>query len=293
MKKIFYLFSIVVLGSLVASCNLNPFPTFDDKDAFVAFSSVSMKVSETDGTINIPVHLTSLGGVSTTVTYEFVNGSASQGVDFEDASGSGTISFSPGESEKYISVKILPHLGVFTGDLNFSVKFKSTGDITAGPSNSCSVTISDTDHPLANLFGTYTATAESQWGGSFSWEITLSKDATDVTKVWLSDPDPYFASYGYRASIYGIVNSEKTEIVFPSKQVHVELYETSIVGFDTVDPYDATTDCDLVAEIGPDGTITFPNGWGVFYTGDGYDYVLEIDDYYYIIYDGGTTYKKQ
>lgn len=294
MKKIFYIFSIVVLGSLVASCNLNPLPTFDDNDTFAAFSASSLKVAEDGGTLNIPVHVTSLKGVATTITYEFVNGSASQGVDFEDASGSGTISFAAGETEKNITVKILPHLGVFTGDRNFSVRFKSTGDIKAGASDVCAVTITDIDHPLSNLFGTYTGTTVSPWYGEFAWEIVISKDASDITKVWISDPDPYFASYGYTSSIYGIVNSDKTQITVPTRQTHVSAYETAIVGFDTVDPYDATSDADIIITINPDGSLSIPNGWGVFYTGDGYDYVLDIDDEYYVIYNGGvTTFKKQ
>jgi hypothetical protein len=119
MKKIFYLISIVVLGFLAASCNINEFPTFDDNDAFAAFPTASMKIAEDGGTLNIPVHVTSLKGVATTVTYEFVNGSATQGVDFEDASGTGSLSFGAGESEKNIVVKILPHAGVFTGDRTF------------------------------------------------------------------------------------------------------------------------------------------------------------------------------
>lgn len=293
MKKIFYLFSIVVMGMLVASCHLNDLPTFDDKDAFASFSNSSMKAAENVGTLNIPVHVTSLNGVATTVTYEFVNGSATQGVDFEDATGSGSITFAAGESEKYITVKIIPHLGVFTGDRAFSVKFKSTGDIKSGASNSCNVTIADIDHPLSNLFGTYTATAFSPWYGDFSWEVTLSKDESDVTKIWMTDPDPYFASYGYAAQIYGIVNDAKTEIVFPTHQEHVSAYSTIIVGFDTVDPYEANADTDIIATIGADGTITFPNAWGVFWNGDGPDYTLEIDDYYYVVYNGGTSFKKQ
>ena len=293
MKKIFYLFSIVVMGMLVASCHLNDLPTFDDKDAFASFSNSSMKAAEDVGTLNIPVHVTSLKGVATTVTYEFVNGTASQGVDFEDASGSGSISFSAGESEKYITVKILPHLGVFTGDRSFSVKFKSTGDITAGASNTCSVVIADIDHPLSNLFGSYKATGVSPWRGDYSWELTISKDESDVSKIWMTNPDPYFASYGYSAQIYGIVNDAKTEITFPNRQEHVSAYSTVIVGFNTPDPYDATADVDLVATIGADGTITFPNGYGVYYAGDGMDYVLDVEDWYYEIFNGGTTLKKQ
>ena len=291
MKKIFYLFSIVVLGALVASCNLNDFPTFDDKDAFASFSQSSMKIAEDGGTINIPVHITSLSGVATTVSYEFVNGSATQGVDFED-SGNGTITFAAGESEKNIAVRIISHLGTFTGDRSFSVKFKSTGDAKMGASNSCSVVISDIDHPLSALFGTYTATAFSQWYGDFAWEVVISKDASDVSKIWMTDPDPYFASYGYSATIYGVVSSDMTQLVFPSRQTHVSAYDTSIVGFDSEDPYEATAESDIIATISG-GTITYTNAWGVFYVPDGYDVVLNIDDEYYAVYDAGTTLKKQ
>lgn len=294
MKKIFTLFSIAMFGALVASCNINEYPTFDDKDAFAAFTSNSMTVKEDVGTVNIPVHLTSLGGVATTVTYEFVNGTAKQGVDFEDASGSGSISFAAGESEKYITVKVLPHLGEYTGDLSFSVKFKSVGDVKMGSSNSCNVTITDIDHPLSDLLGTYSGEVFSQWDGdNWDWTITISKDDSDVTKVWISDWDPYFASYGYASSIYGLVNAEKTQITIPSRQAHVASYETAIVGFDSVDPYEASTDTDIIIMINEDGTLTIPNGWGVFYTGDGYDYVLWLDDEYYNVYDGGGVLKKQ
>ena len=219
MKKIFYLFSIVVLGALLASCNhLNDLPKFDDSNAFAAFTKSSLAIPENGGTLSIPVHVTSLGGVATTVSYEFVNGSATQGVDFEDASGSGTISFAAGESEKNIVVKIIEHPGVFTGDRSFSVKFKSAGDVKIGASNSCNVTINDLDHPLSALFGTYTAKGTSYFSGPVEEEMTFMKDASDVTKVWI---DNLFCNSGWSGSdtmFYGIVNSEMTLITIPLGQ---------------------------------------------------------------------------
>lgn len=218
MKKIFYLFSIVVMGMLVASCNLNEFPTFDDKDAFAAFPTSSMSIAEDGGVLNIPVHVTSLNGVATTISYEFVNGSAKQGVDFEDASGSGTLSFSAGESQKNIAVKIINHPGVFTGDLNFSVKFKSTGDVDAGAATTCAVTINDLDHPLSALFGTYTAKGTSYFSGPVEEEMTFMKDDSDVTKVWI---DNLFCNSGWSGSdtmFYGIVNDDMTLITIPLGQ---------------------------------------------------------------------------
>lgn len=295
MKKIFTLFSIAMFGALVASCNINEYPTFDDKDAFAAFTSNSMTVKEDVGTVNIPVHLTSLGGVATTVTYEFVNGTAKQGVDFEDASGSGSISFAAGESEKYITVKVLPHLGEYTGDLSFSVKFKSVGDVKMGSSNSCSVTITDIDHPLSDLLGDYSASVFSSWFGDETASITIDKDDADVTKVWISGVwDPYY--YGdYGKAVYGIVNSEKTQITIPGRQLFYDSnWDAYLIGFDSEDPYDATTDTDIIILINEDGTLTVQNGWGIYWDdGQGFDYLMDIDDWYDAICDGGYVFKKQ
>ena len=240
MKKIFYLFSIVLMGSLVASCHLNDMPTFNDSDAFAAFKTSSMSIAEDGGTLNIPVSVTSLGGVATTVSYEFVNGSAKQGVDFEDASGSGTISFGAGETLKNITVKIINHPGVFTGDLKFSVKFKSAGDVKMGASNTCSVTINDLDHPLSAILGDYTAKGESYFNGAQEWTMTFLKDASDVAKVWIFN---IFGSDGWADTdtiFYGLVDDDLTNISVP-------------LGQETEYKYGGTTPCVLLGFDGEDG----------------------------------------
>lgn len=273
MKKIFYLFSMVVLGSLLVSCSLNEHPTFDDKDAFAAFSNASMKVSEDAGTLNIPVNVTSLNGVTTTISYEFVNGTAVQGVDFEDASGSGTLSFSPGESKKEIAVRIIPRLGTFTGDLSFSVRFKSTGDVAMGMGNVCNVTITDTDHPLSALLGTYTAKAADYEGEEYEFAVTFVKDESDVSKIWIHNLCPYFASYGYTApnynKIYGVVSDDLSQIVIPNKQSTG--YETVVFnGLSDPDP-EAGSDADILIQILDGGkTLVLPNAWGTYNPGDGF-----------------------
>lgn len=243
MKKIFYLISIMVLGFLAASCsNLNEFPTFDDNDAFAAFKTSSVTVAENVGTVNIPVHVTSLKGVGTTVSYEFVNGSASQGVDFEDASGSGTISFAAGESEKYITVKIIEHPGVFTGDLRFSVKFKSTGDVKAGANNSCAVTINDLDHPLSAILGSYSCKAMDAWGGDNEWTMTFLKDDSDVTKVWIYNIWAADSWADMDTIYYGIVDDDMTTITIPLGQESEYKYSNgnpiTLLGFDGESGYD-------------------------------------------------------
>lgn len=245
MKKIFYIFSIVVLGSLVAACNLNPMPTFDDKDAFAAFPNSAMKIAENGGTLNIPVHVASLNGVNTTVTYEFVNGTAKQGVDFEDASGTGSLSFSGTESTKNIQVRIIEHPGVFTGDLNFSVKFKSAGDTQIGANNVCTVTINDLDHPLASILGEYTAKGTSYFNGDDEWIMTFKKDASDVTKVWI---DNIFGSAGWAGDdtmFYGVVDANVTNIAVPLGQETEYVYSNGnacvLLGFDGEEGWDEGT----------------------------------------------------
>ena len=240
MKKIFYLFSIVLMGSLVASCHLNDMPTFNDSDAFAAFKTSSMSITEDGGTLNIPVSVTSLGGVATTVSYEFVNGSAKQGVDFEDASGSGTISFGAGETLKNIAVKIINHPGVFTGDLKFSVKFKSAGDVKMGASNTCAVTINDLDHPLSAILGDYACKSTSAWGDDLEWIMNFSKDASDVSKVWIYN---IFASDGWAdwdTIFYGLVDDDLTNISVP-------------LGQETEYKYGGTTPCVLLGFDGEEG----------------------------------------
>lgn len=240
MKKIFYLFSIVLMGSLVASCNINEMPTFNDSDAFAAFKTSSMSIAEDGGTLNIPVSVTSLGGVATTVSYEFVNGSAKQGVDFEDASGSGTISFGAGETLKNIAVKIINHPGVFTGDLKFSVKFKSAGDVKMGASNTCAVTINDLDHPLSAILGDYACKSMSAWGDDLEWIMNFSKDASDVSKVWIFN---IFASAGWAdwdTIFYGLVDDDLTNIAVP-------------LGQETEYKYGGTTPCVLLGFDGEEG----------------------------------------
>ena len=199
-----------------------------------------MSITEDGGTLNIPVSVTSLGGVATTVSYEFVNGSAKQGVDFEDASGSGTISFGAGETQKNIAVKIINHPGVFTGDLKFTVKFKSAGDVKMGASNTCAVTINDLDHPLSAILGDYTAKGESYFNGPQEWIMNFSKDASDVSKVWI---DNIFASDSWAdwdTIFYGLVDDDLTNISVP-------------LGQETEYKYSGTTPCVLLGFDGEDG----------------------------------------
>ena len=271
MKKIITYLGVIALGSaLVASCNINDYPTFDDADAFVAFDKSSVSVAEDGGTVSIPVTLASVAGLSTSVSYEAVDGTAKAGTNFELVDGSATLKFSESGRTQYIEVKITDIPGTYTGDLSFTLKFKSTGDVNEGNSNSCKVTIVDNDHPLSFILGTYSASADSYFSsrGHFDWDITVEKDASDISMVWISNLDPYFAKYGYIAPsynyFYGKVSDDKTTMTIPQGQ-SLGYSSTVTKGLNDPDADVATAYSDINVVISEDGsTLTITNAWGIY-----------------------------
>lgn len=223
MKKILNYFGIITLCAvLFSSCELNEMPKFDDKDAFVAFGSSSVSVSEDCGSVKIPVTLASLSGVSSSVTVVANDGTAASGKNYELVTSS--LSFTESAPTQYVEIKIVNLAGEFTGDLNFSLAFSSTGDVKAGMENTCSVTIKDNDHPLTPILGAYTATGTSYWYGAMKWTMTFKKDANDISKVWV---DNFFCNDDWTGDdmlLYGVVDSDLTTITMPFGQTSEYVY---------------------------------------------------------------------
>ena len=256
MKKIYSVIALAAALVMLASCELNKEPVFNDSDAFVAFNNAAFSCAETDGEISIPVTLASLNGMSTTVSYEAVNGTAKEGVNFELVDGAGTLTFSPAERTQYIKVKILdpgvsysPNTGermsgLYTGDLKFTISFKSTGDVAASRQNACTVTIKDTDHPMSALLGDYTMSAVSYFNGPVRWTMSILKDEKDDHMVWFFN---IFAVDGFADTdtmYYGNVDADLTTITIPLGQeseytrktgYHLTLYgvDNELEGYET------------------------------------------------------------
>lgn len=197
MKKIFNYLTIVAVAAFAASCNTNYDPIFDDADAFVAFDKSAMSCQETAKEISVPVTLASVAGIATTISYEAVDGSAKAGVNYDLADGTGTLTFSKEGRTQYIKVKIYdPEVtyteageregGIYTGDLKFTLKFKSTGDVNSSADNSCTITIQDLDHPLSAILGDWTFEADCR-GSMASWPCEFRKDPDDDHMVWFYD----------------------------------------------------------------------------------------------------------
>ena len=228
MKKLYSVIALAAGLVMLASCDLNKEPVFNDSDAFVAFDNAALSFSETDGEVSIPVTLASLNGKSTTVSYEAANGTAKSGVNFELVDGAGTLSFTPDARTQYIKVRILdPEVeyedgervgGLYTGDLKFTISFKSTGDVAASRQNACTVTIKDVDHPMSALLGDYSMTAESYFNGPVDWTMSILKDENDDHMVWFFN---IFAVDGWADTdtmYYGNVDADMTTITIPLGQ---------------------------------------------------------------------------
>jgi len=268
MRKILSLLTISLLV-LFASCDLNQMPEFDDSNAFVAFDKAAMTIKEDGGTLKVPVTLASLKGMSETVTYTVVDGTAKAGVNFSLVSES-TLTFTATERTQYIEFSIIEIPGVFTGDLRFTIELAEDGKVKPSAESACKVTIVDLDHPLAFILGTYSASAASYFSdrGPFKWDIKFEKDNADVSIVWISNIEPYFASFGYVAPeenyFYGVVNEDKTEIAIPTGQA-IGYQDVEFHGFSTPDPDDDAAEevTKVIIMIEDDGNkLVIPNAWG-------------------------------
>ena len=229
MKK--YILILATLALAAVSCDKNESPVFDDADAFVAFDKGAVSVSEIAGTVQIPVTLVSLAGLETTISYEAVDGTAKAGVNFNLAAGAATLTFTKDAPTQIITVNILdPEVvydtdgttrlgGKYTGDLKFTLKFKSTGDVNAGRESSCTVTIQDIDHPLSNILGSWTFNALNSSFAATSWANELAKDETDDHKVWFFNLVGLNSGWaGWDISYYGNVSDDLKTITIPLGQ---------------------------------------------------------------------------
>ena len=270
-----YLSFLLAGAFALASCDKNEPNVFDDKDAFVAFDAVSVTYAEDyskDGaTVKIPVTLASVKGVEETVKFEVVTPEqkgAVAGVNFELVTTTGVLSFDAEKRTQYIEFKTMAD-GEYTGDLKFSVKLLPSETLPVGSESECTVTISDIDHPLTFILGSYTATGEKYGTGVISWTMTLLKDAEDDHKVWI---DNIFANDGWKGSdtmFYGIVSDDHTTINIPFGQEseytysngnHIQLLglTSDLYGYDT-----GSVDVKIVSD-GTNITLDFGTEWGIW-----------------------------
>ena len=245
MRNIFK-FLMIGVFAIIASCDdLNEVPEFSDGDAFVAFETTAASVAEDGETLSIPVTLASVSGMSGTVTYSIIDGTAEEGVNFTIEDESQTLTFDAENRTQDIVVNIIDNPGVFTGDLTFQIQLSEDGTVKPSAQNICTVKILDLDHPLAAILGTWTAAGTSYFDGPVAWDMLFEKDPEDVTVVWISN----FVKDGSSLPVYGIVNEDMTEIKVPVNQ---EIATSSTYPLIRLEGY-----------YGPDGEELIPDGGNI------------------------------
>lgn len=264
MKKILYAFMLTVGTLAISSCN-NDLPTFDDADAFAAFTSSSTSVDENvaGGELQIPVLLTSLSGIETSVDFVIKDSTAIEGKDFTIENTTKTLSFTKDEPTQYITVKVIDN-DEYEGDKVFTIELTNPQSVNLGHSRTYTVTITDDEHPLAFILGSYTASGESYFNGTTSWNtLRIEKDASDATKVWIYNICS--AGCGSATPVYGTVNNEKTEIHIPVGQATASSssYDIILEGFRGEEgEEDIATGDYILGYIANDGTITIQDWYG-------------------------------
>lgn len=273
-----YLANILIAGAAIfalASCSHVAPYTGED---FVAFYKGSYTVNESSGSFKIPVKAyPQNGSANTSVSFKVVEGTAKSGTNFTVEPASGVLTFA-GDSTQYITVNVIDQDGIFTGDLGFAIAIASTtNDYTFPNYNTVKVTIKDEDHPLLDLFGSYTMggiVLSTSGYRQEEWDMEISAYDGDVTRVWLDVTTPffsssYYASYAPHAEVYAVVSDDKSTITIP---------------------YPQTCESTAAAAFGLDENFTF-YGWdddaGVFITAPGNivftkqeDGSYETPDYY-------------
>lgn len=214
--KIFKLALGMAAALMLASCNINELPEYDDSNAFVAFTSSSVTAQEGGAEVKIPVLLTSISGISTDIEVEVIDSTALEGKDFTIANKK--LSFTKETPTQYVTVNITND-DEYTGSRAFTLVLKESG-VQLGASKKCVVSIADDEHPLLFLFNTYTTHLVDYWGDEYDIEGTIERDPDDDSKVWFKD---FFTPYltignGFSTKFYGIVNLETNEILIPAGQ---------------------------------------------------------------------------
>lgn len=269
MKTINRIFALIAGVAALASCA--KYGTYTTTP-YVALDAVSYSVAESvNGTeLVIPVHLYNHAGACT-VTYTVTEVSAQNGVDFTPLDNSGVLNFAAGTDSLAIKFNVTGQPGTFTGNLAFRVKLESaTNDVRIGASSACTVTVADLDHPLTDLFGTYTYSAVTlNTSGNFvyaSFDITISAYEGNPYRVWIDYITPwqhpnYYGAYCKNSDeipgVYAEVAQDMSTITIPTPQSLADLITSAFGGVPdehyTVYTYDDPNDIFIAS---PD-TIVF------------------------------------
>jgi hypothetical protein len=257
MRKL-YIILFAAIAGLLASCDMSEeYTTYP----FTQFSGSSTSVQEDAGSITVPVVLCNASNKTVSVTVQGVDGTAVSGTNYSISDpASGVLTFSPGDSVQYVIVSIVDNPGVYTGSLDFSLSLVSaTENVEIYSGSTYKVTITDNDHPLANLFGTYTVSGTSYYDGAETWEATFSAVEGSVDSIVVTGLGPGSPINGY--SYVGAVSDDKKTITLtPLVDSEVYEYGSYLIGLLIFDGSTITDSGEIHLVQTEDGTLVCDTG---------------------------------
>lgn len=241
-KNIFYI-GILLAIVIFSACEKNEPVLLSKKVVFFEKQSAAVAENSADPLeINLMVAAPEGSGgtdVSISFSTEGLDNPAVEGTDFTVSGttasfdkyfGTQTITITPTDNDVYETDKYV-----------YMILSSATNGYELGSEDTLMLTITDNEHPLAVVIGSYSATGVSYFNGDEAWSITTAPDADDVTKLWITG----FVNAGQNLDIYGIVDVKAGTIQIPVGQ---DIYE------------DDTNPAELAGFYGPDGSDAIPEG---------------------------------
>lgn len=209
--------------------------SFGDKQANVSFSQANLSINEADEySLMVPVALARIeDGTSVTVSIavDAELSTAIEGTDFTFASGK-TLTFSKGAGIGYIEI-VPKNNEVFTGDKMIVLTIAETSiQLAPTTANTAYIVLVDDEHPLKPYLGTYTVSTTSGYDGvpDYSFDIEVTTDTEDATKLWISNW--YTDAYGLSidGSFYMVIDQDAKTATIPMGQQLESGYGLSELG---------------------------------------------------------------
>jgi len=160
--------------------------TILDDDSPPLMSVDDAQVSETAGSVDVPVTLDAPSGLAITAVISSRSGSATAGDDFTAANN--FVSFAPGDVSRIFTVPVLDDSEA-EADETFLIQLVNSSNATLGDA-SATVTILD-DDALEQLSGTGSLAGDAPSGGiSIAWKAVIGRDYTILFSTDLVNWDP-------------------------------------------------------------------------------------------------------
>lgn len=226
MKKVYIALATVAV-LLLASCDRKD--AYRDTSSFVTFNCEStLTIREDVGSFSLPIRAIGNHG-DFSVTVSGIDGTAKSNTHFKISEpASGVINFTAADTVKTVTFEVIRIPGyVDPGSVDFKVNIdNATSGLTRGSRRQVAVTITDADHPLADIIGAWNVKAYDAQSNSTYAEVNyvmnLKAYDGDVTRVWCDGINSFaqtMKGYGITiVDVYGIVSDDHSTISFPCGQ---------------------------------------------------------------------------